>query len=389
MNIYLYLRWLRKQGYPKKRVLNIYGPCNNLGMGTHCINFARALEKSGEEVCLIPPFGNVAFRDTQIESWLARRHNFDRNNPGLMIFDIDFFTQFIGKPRVGFAVFETDGFTPRQLSALKSCDMILTPSEWGRRVLSLHGIEAHVVHEGYDPEVFKPFPLSPENRKGTIKFCHVGKMEERKGTMQILGCFFEALENEDAILEMPCDNPFHSSWYYEIVDRLVNLGFQQSCGVGVSAGNRFISNWRRAGLTIILRPPQAESMVAVYAGSDCGLFPSKGEGWGLPILECLATGVPAIVGNWTGQSEYLTDSYPQELTLEKYHTELAHDGRWYFGNRGNWNVPEDQELIEKIRWAHKNIRDFRTTGRWASEVERIREYTWDAAVVQFKKILYK
>ena len=365
-------------------MLNIFGPCNNLGVGTHCLNFGYAIERAGVEICLIPPFGSISVQNESINRWLKNRETFDPKNPSLMIFDSSFLTQFSGTPRIGFAVFETDGFDPIQLAAIKSCDKIITPSEWGRRVLALHGIDAVVVHEGFDPEQFKAQPTPT----GIIKFCHVGKSEVRKGTRQVVECFFNALENEEAYLEMHCENPFIIGWQDEIRSFLQARNFG-AFGVGISAGP-YNPIWRRGGLSIKLFPSQSENLAAVYASSDCGIFPSKGEGFGLPILECLATGVPAIVGNWTGQSEYLGDSYPRELTLENFYSEPANDGVWYNGNKGSWNVPSDKELISKIRWAYEHVRAFRATERWALEAARLREYTWDAAVAAFKeKVLYK
>lgn len=368
-------------------MLNLFAPSNCLGVGTHATNFGYALERAGIEICLVPPFGSVSVQNESINRWLKNRETFDPKNPSLMIFDSGFLTQFCGNPRIGFAVFETDDFDPIQLAAIRSCDVVVTPSEWGRRVLKIHGVESQVVNEGYDPEQFKVQPTPT----GTIKFCHIGKHEQRKGGLQVLDCFFKALENEDAYLEMHCENPFSNNWFAEIFHWLNSLGFRwQGTGISFQSVEVQFGTWRRAGLTIKICASQSENLAAVYAGSDCGIFPSKGEGWGLPILECLATGVPAIVGNWTGQSEFLGDTYPKELTLENYHSEPANDGIWYHGNRGNWNVPKDDELTIKIQWAYKYIREFRSTERWAREVARLREYTWDAAAVAFKeKVLYK
>ena len=36
------------------------------------------------------------------------------------------------------------------LAAMKSCDFLIVPSEWGKRVLALHGLLAEVVPEGFD-----------------------------------------------------------------------------------------------------------------------------------------------------------------------------------------------------------------------------------------------
>lgn len=363
-------------------MLNLFAPSNALGVGTHATNFGYALERAGIEITLIPPFGSISVHNESIYRWLKNRETFDPKNPSLMIFDSGFLTQFSGTPRIGFVVTETDGFDPVQLAAIKSLDAVLVPSEWGRRVLRMHGIESQVVNEGYDQNEFHIAP-TPD---GIIKFCHIGKFEVRKGSMQVLQCFFDALENEDAILEMHCENPFKEDWSGEVFRWLNSLGFRYK-GTGIYSQSVYMpdSTWTRAGLKIELRSSQAENLAAVYAGSDCGIFPSRGEGFGLPILECLATGVPSIVGNWTGQSEYLGDSYPKELTLENFYSEPANDGVWYHGNRGNWNVPNDAELIEKIRWSYHNVREFRSTKQWAMETARLREYTWDAAASQFGK----
>lgn len=369
-------------------MLNVFGPANNLGVGIHCVKFCEALERAGEEITMIPPFGGTAISSESIKRWVKNREAFDPKNPSLMIFDSQFLTQFCGEPRIGFCVTETDVLDPVQLAAIKSCDIVLTPSEWGRRVLAMHGVIAHVVNEGYDPDEFKYIPSWDFLERTPIKFCHVGKFEERKGTMLVLRCFFEALIDRDAVLEIHCDNPFMPDWVNRVHDWVMSMGFRY-IGTGYSGGNPLYGTWRRVGLSIVVRPPQGEHLAAVYAGSDCGIFPSKGEGWGLPILECIATGTPVIVGNWTGQSEYIGDGYPRELTLERSHQEPANDGVWFHGTRGNWNVPDRGELVEKIRWAYENIRAFRAAESWAREVARIRQFSWDAAAAQFNKLLYK
>jgi glycosyltransferase involved in cell wall biosynthesis len=50
---------------------------------------------------------------------------------------------------------------------------------------------------------------------------------------------------------------------------------------------------------------ETEAMVSMYNALDVYLQPSKGEGFGIPIIEAQACGVPVIVTNWTSMPELM------------------------------------------------------------------------------------
>ncbi|MEK7140499.1 MAG: hypothetical protein AAB815_01815, partial [Patescibacteria group bacterium] len=102
------------------KMLNFFAPLNNLGIGVHAYNMAKAIEAIGVEVAVFPPFGNVNLQGEDINRWLSARERFNPKDPSVMIFDPQFFPHFSGSPRIGFFVGETDGLTPLQLTATKS-----------------------------------------------------------------------------------------------------------------------------------------------------------------------------------------------------------------------------------------------------------------------------
>ncbi len=55
------------------------------------------------------------------------------------------------------------------------------------------------------------------------------------------------------------------------------------------------------------RVPDAD-MPALYRAADALAFPSTREGFGLVVLEALASGVPAVVADLPALREYLTDA---------------------------------------------------------------------------------
>ncbi len=52
-----------------------------------------------------------------------------------------------------------------------------------------------------------------------------------------------------------------------------------------------------------------EDMAFRYSALDVLLMTSRGEGFGIPAAEALACGVPAIVSNWTAQTEIVGDRF--------------------------------------------------------------------------------
>ena len=59
-----------------------------------------------------------------------------------------------------------------------------------------------------------------------------------------------------------------------------------------------------------------EELRAMYAASDAFVLPTRGEGWGLPVVEAMAMELPVIVTDFSGPQAYLTpaNSFPLKYT---------------------------------------------------------------------------
>lgn len=381
-------------------MINIFGPLNTLGIGVHCYNLAKAYEKrkrsqmnaSGEPpvLAMFPPFGRDGIQDTHTQRWLSNRVFSDvRRQPSLMIFDTQFMFHFAGNPRIGFVVFETTEFTPLQINAIRSLDHVIVPTIWAQVVLENYGVSSFVVNEGFDPETFPmSILLKPEDKDRPFRFIHVGKLEERKGTIQAVRCFareFSATESVELVLRS--ENPFLDNGGRSVVSEALNQeGFRAVRWLQPGAP----SVWERDSQRVYWTE-SVNKLSPMYIAADCGIFPSKGEGWGLPILECIASGTPVICGNWTGMSEYIRNGegtqYPEELILAHAKLELAQDGIWFHGDRGDWFVPEDHEVEKKMRWAFDHARDLIREAAWINAVLEARKFTWDRAAEQLDHVL--
>ncbi|ETR72809.1 MAG: hypothetical protein OMM_01428 [Candidatus Magnetoglobus multicellularis str. Araruama] len=137
---------------------------------------------------------------------------------------------------------------------------------------------------------------------------------------------------------------------------------------------------------LLINPVKEHQSVAqLYASCDAFLFPSRAEGWGLPIIEAMACGLPTIVTNYSGQTEYLTEemAYLLDYTLEDIQIPFfeAKDG-----NFGQWARPDMNQFRYYLRYIYENQDEARHKGLFASQ--RVHEnWTWEhAAKIAVKEI---
>eukprot|EP00421_Protoceratium_reticulatum_P004913 CAMPEP_0168360246 /NCGR_PEP_ID=MMETSP0228-20121227/2064_1 /TAXON_ID=133427 /ORGANISM="Protoceratium reticulatum, Strain CCCM 535 (=CCMP 1889)" /LENGTH=814 /DNA_ID=CAMNT_0008372911 /DNA_START=67 /DNA_END=2509 /DNA_ORIENTATION=- len=83
-----------------------------------------------------------------------------------------------------------------------------------------------------------------------------------------------------------------------------------------------------------------EAMPRLYRAADAFVLPTHGEGWGLPLIEAMASGLPTIATNWSGQTEFMNsgNSYPLGYVL----TQSTNEGGQL------WAEPNTTELQQAM-----------------------------------------
>lgn len=366
-------------------MVNFFAPINQLGIGVHAYNLIREYSKY-DKVSLIPPFGNVTAIDEEVEKWLS--NDFDKDSPSIMIFQPQFMTQFCGSPRIGYPIFETTEFTRKEMNALKSLDYILVTSRWAEEILNDKGLKnIAIVHEGYNPLVYYPdyskaYKLDRIEKNG-VTFVTVGKLEERKGTFDIFLCFNKAFSGCDKKVNLIAHvaNAFNVKWFFKVAAFLYSLGFEKEDG---GAGFTYFKKDKMKIIIPLGNIQSGKDMADFYRRADFGIYLSKAEGWGLPLMETLACGVPCVTTNWTGQSEYLK-RYPASLIVEKGSEETANDGVWFKGDKGRWRKPDLESAIKIL----KNI--YNDPTKWLDMeidcLECVKPFIWENSAIQLKTVL--
>lgn len=124
-----------------------------------------------------------------------------------------------------------------------------------------------------------------------------------------------------------------------------------------------------------------DSMADVFANADCFVFPSFGEGWGLPPREAALMGKPVVATNWSGLAEGGLSNWG--IPIEKYtlaDTALVdHPG-------GKWAVPDVEEIAAHMRWCYENREAAHQRGQTAAAWLRANQ-TWDHAADKLIKLI--
>lgn len=92
--------------------------------------------------------------------------------------------------------------------------------------------------------------------------------------------------------------------------------------------------------------PQA-AMPALYASVDAFALASRGEGWGRPHVEAMASALPVVAPSWSGPSEFLTESnaFPVPVLPE---LAVVPDGAFAGHRHGEPDVAALRALLRRV-----------------------------------------
>ena len=239
-------------------------------------------------------------------------------------------------------------------------------SRFGERVLRAEGADPLYAPHGVDTDLY--FPGDPGPFRDTIPGASestfiagvvaMNRDLQRKSFAEIMLAFsrFHA-RHPDSILALhtsPVNNPG------------LNLsGLAARLGIGASV------NWPDA-YSYDLGLITEEQMVAFYRGIDVLVFPSYGEGFGLPAVESQACGTPVILNDASAQSElcgsgWLVDGSPW----------------WSPGHGAWWRRPDPADIEQALEQAWQAREDGRMPGLGASARAFALNYDIDRVFEQF------
>jgi len=351
--------------------LNIMAPINQLGYGIAGLNICKELTKiCNTSLSPIGPIEVTLQQDVEpVKKALSNYQMLNFNAPCVKVWHQNDMGAFVGKgKRIGFPFFELDTFDELEKHHLNSLDALFVCSQWAKNIclknLKLNENQIHVIPLGVDRNLF---PTAENNTNKNTIFFNCGKWEVRKGHDVLVEVFNKSFnENDDVELWLMCSNPFLSpeeSNHWESFYKQSNLGNK---------------------IKILPRAKTQAEVYNVMSQVDCGVFPSRAEGWNLELLELMSCGKNVIATNFSAHTEFCNTE--NCFLVKTPEIETAYDGKWFAG-KGSWAKLSDtviQDFIKNMKNIHqlKQSQELKPNKNGVITAEK---FSWEESA---RKILY-
>lgn len=247
-------------------------------------------------------------------------------------------------------------------------DEVWTPTEYCRRMFVDAGIAPErvaVVPNGIDPERFSPYRAVEPYPLPTAKpfrFLYVGGMLPRKGVDVLLAAYRRAFTSADGVTLVL--KLFGTRSFYQIAD-------------GGASLRAFAQDPDAPELIVLDDDITDDDVIRLYRSCDALASPYRGEGFGLPMLEALACGLPVIATAGGAADAFLDDDVAYRIpSVSRPVDGAAGVGRLAGG--GWWLEPDVAALAATMRHVAEHRDEARAKALRGSERAR-RDWTWDRA----------
>jgi len=261
---------------------------------------------------------------------------------------------------IALTMFETTRVPESWVPRLNSLDAVCVPCKQNIGMMANSGVKIPVELTQLGIDETKFYPLERNNEVFT--FGHLGALTVRKGTDLLVEAFRRAFSSKQKVkLINKTSLPYYP---FMVKDKRVEV---QQAFNGI---------------------PHSELIETFFKKINCFVYPSRGEGFGLPPLEAMATGVPAITTNWSGMAEYNNEEVGWMLNDFKMVPADNFTKKVYKEDCGEWAEPNLDELIFRLRYAYEHQDEVKEKGRKAAEYVKA-NWLWRDKIKMFHEALAK
>lgn len=341
--------------------ISISVPINNTGYGIASINIVKQIySQYTKDISIFPIGGSCVGNQEDYELFSKLVYNsissLDVFAPYLKIWHQFDLIQKIGKGKYyAFPFFELDTFNDLEKKHMSVPDTLFVASNWARDVIKDNNISTNieVCPLGVDVDIFDHTLNNNVAIRDKYIFINIGKWEVRKGHDIILDMFQKAFpDNTDVELWVLASENTNS---YSSKEDLM----------------RWKQIYNAPNVRLFSGLDNHEQIARLIAQTDCGLYPSRAEGWNLELLETMAMNKPVIATDYSAHTEFCNKKNCYLIDISE--KESAFDGKAFSG-QGLWakmGQSQIDQTIDYMRYVYKN--NIRTN---LQGIETAKKYSW-------------
>jgi glycosyltransferase involved in cell wall biosynthesis len=277
------------------------------------------------------------------------------------------FRPYKGRRNVLFSMWEADQLPQELVPFFLQADAHVVPSEYCRAIWEAHGLTAAVAPLG----LAEPFRSCEWERArlpaGRLRYLWIGAPSRRKGWELLAPAWGAAFNASQAPVEL----------------YVKSIGAPGQQDLRYFDGRKEVTPTEAAEhrqmIIVDRRDLDVDELVRLYQSAHVFIFPTFGEGFGLPALEAMATGCLVVAPMVGGMTEFLSPR--TGVVLRRSETALVQ-----YGAAFTTQVPSVQDLARTLPalvdfWGSPAAELLRRAG-----VEHARTFTWDRTAAVLRKV---
>jgi glycosyltransferase involved in cell wall biosynthesis len=327
----------------EKKDIDLHVECLNWGMTPWIVNKDHEAGLIGKIMeCskpLTPPY-DISFQLQLPDEWDTR----------------------LGKINIGMsAVVETDRCNPRWVEACNNMDHVIVPSNFTKAVLKRSGMlktKVTVIPEWYNTFIDDETQTINDNKelnkiKTDFNFLIISQLnstnaqDDRKNIFNTIKWLCEEFRGDSS----------------------VGIILKTNSGKGTTIDKKITKNILAQMLKAVKKKNfpkvylvhgnmKREEVASFYKRKDvkCYVSATRGEGYGLPLVDAAAAGIPVIATNWSGHLDFLKDKFTKiNYTLTPIRKEKIDNRIFLEGFR--WAEPDENDFKQKVRKIYNNFHE--------------------------------